>query len=355
MPTQYQYRYVTLTKETAAYGTADTLVLTGEVDDESLQHQFDMMSRSDMSYMGVKKALAGKTHSEGGINLVCQPDDFCAMILRGVYNSYTFNDGSATEAHVMTESVALNTGTAAAQYLQQLPSFNVLVGREDKQHLYTGMCISRVSMSANVGEYVTMSADFTGQAEAATDTLLSPTFDGGADDGMHFAQADVFFDSGTGGIPASAGDLVKSFSIEWNTNLNTDSCTGLGSRVYTVRPAPQMREITGSLEFSRPIIGAGAALGPNDEPAYQAAQAVAGLIYEESTTTRHAITLVLTDTADPVNTLTIEINKVIWDAPTMNVSGRDASTMSLGFTALVDTTGTMSKVSWGNSSAVSLA
>tara|TARA_R110000737_G_scaffold351211_1_gene392708 strand:+ start:918 stop:1967 length:1050 start_codon:yes stop_codon:yes gene_type:complete len=349
MPTQYQYRYVTLTKETHVYGTAGALALTGEVDDESIQHQFDMMSRSDMSYMGVKKALAGKTHSEGGINLVCQPDDFCAMILRGVYNDYTFTGSSLTASHVMTESTAVNTGTAAVQYLQQLPSFNVLVGREDKLHLYTGMCISRVSMAANVGEYVTMSADFTGQAEGSLATLVVPTFDGGATDGMHFAQADVFFDNGTGVAPTSAGELVKSFSLEWNTNLNTDSCTGLGSRVYTVRPAPQMREITGSIEFSRPVITAS-----NDEPDYAAAQAVAGLIYDPAST-GVAIKLVLTDTATVVNTLTIEINKVIWDAPTMNVSGRDASTMSLGFTALVDAGGIMSKVSWGNSSAQTLA
>jgi hypothetical protein len=350
MPTQYQYRYVTLTKETSTYGAAGALSLTGEVDDESIQHQFDMMTRSDMSYMGAKKALAGKTHSEGGINLVCQPDDFCAMILRGVYNDYTFNASSLTASHVMTESTAVNTGIASAQYLQQLPSFNVLVGREDNAHLYTGMCITRVSMAANVGEYVTMSADFTGRQEGSLAALTIPTFDGGATDGMHFAQADVFFDDGSGAsAPTSAGELIKSFSIEWNTNLNTDSCTGLGSRVYTVRPAPQMREITGTLEFSRPVMTAS-----NDEPDYAAAQNSEGLIYDPATP-RTAIKLVLTDTATPVNTLTIEIKKVIWDAPTMNVSGRDASTMSLGFTALVDAGGIMSKVSWGNSSAQTLA
>tara|TARA_R110001599_G_scaffold63514_3_gene176910 strand:+ start:5252 stop:6301 length:1050 start_codon:yes stop_codon:yes gene_type:complete len=349
MPTQYQYRYVTLTKETEVYGTAGAVSLTGEVDDESIQHQYDMMARSDMSYLGTKKALAGKTHSEGGINLVCQPDDFCAMILRGVYNSYTFTTGSATVAHVMTESTAVNTGSAAAQYLQQLPSFNVKVGREDKTHLYTGMCISRVSMAANVGEYVTMSADFVGRQEGTLTALTVPTFDGGADDGMHFAQAEVFFDDGSGTAPTDAGDLIKSFSLEWNTNLNTDSCCGLGSRVYTVRPAPQLREITGTLEFSRPVITAS-----NDEPDYAAAQNSAGLIYDPAAA-RMAIKLVLTDTASPVNTLMIEINKVIWDAPVMNVSGRDASTMSLGFTALVDAGGIMSKVSWGNSSTQTLA
>lgn len=349
MPSQYQNRYVTLIKETEVYGTADTLILTGEVDDESIQHQFDMMARTDMSHMGVKKALAGKAHSEGGVNLVCQPDDFCAMILRGVYNNYTHSSGSATAAHVMTESAAVNTGTAAAQYLQQLPSFNIKVGREDKTHLYTGMCISRVSMAANVGEYVTMSADFTGRQEGSLTGLVAPTFDGGSVDGMHFAQAEVFFDDGSGTAPVSAGELIKSFTLEWNTNLNTDTCTGLGSRVYTVRPAPQRREITGTLEFSRPLISAS-----NDEPDYSAAQTPEGLIYAP-TPSRMAIKLVLTDTATPVNTLTIEVNKVIWDAPVMNVSGRDASTMSLGFTALVDTNGIMSKVSWGNSSTTDLS
>ena len=43
--------------------------------------------------------------------------------------------------------------------------------------------------------------------------------------------------------------------------------------------------------------------------------------------------------------LFIEIHKVRWEAPTNNVSGRDQSSMSLSFVALVDAALAMSNVS----------
>ena len=410
MPTNYQYRYVTLIKEDSYATVGSGLSLTGEVDDESVAHQFDLMTRGDMSYLGAKKSVVGKTHSEGGINLVCQPDDFSAMLLRGVYNSYQLNSGTS---HYMHETMGIATG---------LPSFTLKIGREDAEHTYAGMCLTRVSMAANVGEYVTMSADFTGRGETPVVGVLStaPTFSGGEDDGFHFVGAEVFFDDGTVAKPVSAGADVKSFSLEWNTNLNTDTSYALGSRTCAKQPAPQMREITGSLEFSRPVLAVAPALGPNDEPAYQAAQTAAGLIYDSAITTlldgavtagatsitvdatanfistggtatigndtfiytsatgttisgipasgdgaiaahadnsvvtagRPAIQLKLTSGAKIV---TIDVQKVIWDSPTMNVSGRDASSMSLGFTALVDVGHRMSTVTWANQSTVSLA
>ena len=338
MPTNYQYRYVELIKE-ASYGViAGGISVTGEVDDESLQHQFDLMTRADMSYLGAKKSLAGKTHSEGGINLVCQPDDFCAMIMRGIYNKYTFATGTS---HLFEEDMAVATG---------LPSFGLKIGRELKEHLYTGMCITRVSMSANVGEYVTMSADFTGLAEddgTPASLNTSPTFVGGTEDGYHFAGAEVFFDNGA--TTTNAGALIKSFSIEWNTNLNTDSCTGLGSRVYSVQPAPQMREITGTLEFSRPVMAAPSPV--TEQPTYYDTQTAAGLVYDPAGSL-YAINLRLTSGAKIVN---IYVNKCIWEAATNNVSGREASSMSLSFTALVDADDVMSSVLWTTQSATTLA
>ena len=94
MSSNFAYRYVALRPEhttvsgARSYGTAslgtDSTVF-GEVDDESFQHMFDLLTRNDMSHYGVSKSLNGKEYSEGGLNLVAQGDDFCGMLFYGVY------------------------------------------------------------------------------------------------------------------------------------------------------------------------------------------------------------------------------------------------------------------------------
>ena len=336
MTSNFAFRYVSLTPEhttstgARSYGTASgggSATFIGEVDDESIQHRFDLLTRADMSRYGAAKSLNGKEHSEGGINLVLQPDDFCGLLFYGVYgdkstansSAYTFTAGSGgTDPDV-------HTWTEAADHL--LPSFTMEVGREVKEHTYTGMCLTRLSLSAAVGEYVSISADFVGKAESASSTLnASPTFVGGSVDGMHFKDATVTFS--TAGSTTTAATNIKSVSLEWSMNLDTDSACSLGSNTYVRQPAMQMREITGTIEFSNDEVVA------TEIPDYFDVTASGGLLYDGGSAPAIRLSF---QGASADDLLEIQIHKVRWEAPTNNVSGRDHSSLSLGFVALVDT------------------
>ena len=343
MSSNFAYRYVSLTPEhttssgARSYGTASAgsdAELFGEVDDESFAHMFDLLTRSDMSHYGANKSLNGKEYSEGGINLVAQGDDFCGMLFYGAYgdnstaNSAAYTFDGTTETHTMKEGKD-----------HILPSFTIKVGREDKEHTYIGMCLSRLSLSAAVGEYVTMSADFNGKAESAQGTLESTvTYTGSGADGLHFADGVIKFSSD--GAANSVVASIKSISFELNTNLNTDDACSIGSQTYSRQPEPQMREITGSVEFSRPVITADTA---TDNPSYDQLIASDGLLYDGDAA-QPAIRLKFTNAGAGV--LQFDIHKCRWEAPSMNVSGRDSSTMTVNFVALVDfTTNIMSTAS----------
>ena len=345
MSSNFTNRYVVITPEHTtthgirSYGTKSagaSADIAGEVDDESVSHNFDLMTRSDMSRYGAAKSLNGKEYSEGGLNLVAQPDDFLGMLLFGVYGdnaaanstAFTFTAGTgASDPDVITM-------TEAADHL--LPSFTLEVGREDKEHTYTGMCMSRLSLSAAHGEYVTVSADFNGKAESAISALSTVTYAGAGVDGFHFANGTVTFYDGT---TTTASTQIKSISMEYSVNLDTDSACSIGSRTYVRQPAMQMREITGTVEFSRNVIDN----GTTGEPEYEEVTATGGLLYTGNATTP-AIKLVFQG-ASADDELAIEIHKVRWEAPTNNVSGRDQSSMSLSFVALVDANLAMSNVS----------
>ena len=345
MSSNFTNRYVVITPEHTtthgirSYGTKSagaSADIAGEVDDESVSHMFDLMTRSDMSRYGAAKSLNGKEYSEGGLNLVAQPDDFLGMLLYGVYgdnaaansSAFTFTAGSGgTDPDVITM-------TEAADHL--LPSFTLEVGREDKEHTYTGMCLSRLSLNAAHGEYVTVSADFNGKAESAISALSTVTYAGAGVDGFHFANGTVTFYDGT---TTTASTQIKSISLEYAVNLDTDSACSIGSRTNVRQPAMQMREITGTVEFSRNVIDN----GTTGEPEYEEVTATGGLLYT-GTASNPAIKLVFQG-ATAEDELFIEIHKVRWEAPTNNVSGRDQSSMSLSFVALVDANLTMSNVS----------
>ena len=342
MSSNFAYRYVSITPEhttstgARSYGTASAMTahgskIFGEVDDESVAHMFDLMTRADMSRYGAAKSLNGKEHSEGGVNLVIQADDFCGLLFYGAY-------GDNAAANSAKYAVTSNKHTMSEGLDHILPSFTIEVGREDKEHTYTGMCLSRISVSGTVGEYATMSADFMGKAESAVSALATPTFAGATLEGLHFAEGEVSFSSDNSTQVAST--TIKSISIEISTNLNTDDACSIGNRTYVRQPEPQMREITGSIEFSRPSIGT--ALGAaNQDPQYELITAIGGEEYD-GTLTKPAISLKFTQSATAV--LKIEIPKVRWEAPSMNVSGRDSTTMSLNFVALVDNNFAMSEV-----------
>lgn len=331
MSSNFQYRYLALTPEhttvtgARSYGTASagaSARVYGEVDDESFAHMFDLLTRADMSRYGAAKSVNGKEYSEGGLNLVAQADDFCGMLL---YAAFGDNAGAASSAYTVVSNT--HTWTEATDHI--LPSFTIEVGREDNEHTYTGMCLSRLSISGTVGEYATISADFNGKAESATSSLATPTFVGASSDGLHFADGEIKFSLDGGSNTASA--LVKSISLELNTNLNTDDACSIGSQTYTRQPEPQMREITGSVEFSRPVMATDIT---TDAPAYNDLIANEGLLYDGTAAGDPAIKLRFYNGSGE---LYFSVRKCRWEAPSLNVSGRDSSTMTVNFVALVDT------------------
>jgi len=331
MADQFANRYVFLTPEqttnqtnqTATYGTASGMnaynsaksatYLGGEVDDESISHQFEVMYRADMSRFGAAKSQQGKEYSEGSLSFAMQPDMFMAAHFYGVYGG---EPAVSTGEHTFTEVTN-----------KSLPSYTIHVGRDEKEHKYEGMCLNRLGLSANLGEYVMVSSDWVGKSESAVATLATPTFCGAGVDALHFRQCSVKFNE-----DAQASTLVKSISIDWNMNLDTDNACALGSVTYVRQPTPGMREITGSIEFAKVIHSA-----VESEPTYTQMITSGGLTMDpEAASDDYAIQLLITDGTSPC---TIDLYKVRWEAVTSSVSSRDTQTMSMNFTALYDSDG----------------
>ena len=313
-------RYVSIEKE-SSYGTEPSgTPLYGEVDDESFQHTYDLLTRQDMSRSIASKSVTGTEYSEGGINMAVQVDDFVGNVLAAFFPVTAYGSSTHTFDEPSTSSHAYN-------------SYTLRVGREQKEHTYTGMVGSNLSISASVGEYVMMSADFIGKAETATSALSTATFDGDATDALYFANGTVLFDDGASGAPAASAS-VKSFSFEVNLNRDTDNAYALGTNTYNRAPPAQRREITGTIEFNTVLYGDQTL----DEPDYDALVAADGLSYSDAATDP-TITLYLQDeTADASTFLKVHFYHVRFEAPTASVSGRDTNTMSVGFVGLYDAT-----------------
>ena len=334
MANQFALRYVklvpeqtssaaTLTDANQIYGTASDMTdydavagqpdyIGGEVDDESITHQFEVLYRSDMSRFGQAKSQQGKEYSEGGINFAMQADMFMGCHWYGVYGG----TGSSVPA------VSSGTHTFTEGNTHRLPSFTMKVGRDEKEHTYTGMCINRLGISASLNEYIMVSADYVGKAESAVGAIDNATvFCGRAVDGMHFADAQVKFNN-----DSTASTLVKSITCDWNMNLDTDMACTLGNTTYVRKPMNGLREITGSVEFAKVVHTA-----VESEPTYTQMITEGGLEVNNSGATDPALGITLTDGTSPTY---IELYKVRWEAPSANVSGRDSQTMSLNFTAL---------------------
>jgi len=352
MTSNFEYRYFAMTPEqetvtgnrtgdgtdaaaSAGFGTASVMTasgkMIGEIDDESIQYRFDLMTRADVSRYGAAKSVNGKEYSEGGINFVAQPDDLLGLCFYGIYG----------DALAVTTTPPTGGGYTISSFVHTwkehknnvLPSFTLEVGREEKEHTYTGMCINRLSLNCSHGEYVTMSADFTGKSESGVTTLASPTFGGAALDGFHFADGTVTFsDDGTN---ESTSTKIKSISMEFNMNLDTDAACSIGDRTYLRQPEPQMREITGTVEFSdASTTSSFGGSGTVTVPGYDMLLTSGGKLFNGDTA-EPAIMLSLTN---GTQSLALGIRKVRWEAPTANISGRDTQTLSLNFVALVDVT-----------------
>lgn len=339
MTSNFANRYVSITPEhttstgVRSYGTKSVMTATGalfgEVDDESIAYQFDLMTRADMSRYGAAKSVNGKEYSEGGLNLVMQPDDTLGLLLYALYGDNTTLNSTGYVVSSFTHTWKETTDLI-------LPSFTIEVGREEKEHTYTGMCLQSLSISASHGEYATISADFTGKSESALSTLVAaPTFGGAALDGFHFAEGTVEFSDD--GVASSTSANVKSISLEFSTNLDTDAACSIGSRTYLRQPQPQMREITGTVEFST----SQDSVGETNTPDYETALSTGGKIFDGAIA-HPAVQLTFTNATQ---SLEIGIQKVRWEAPQSNVSGRDTSTLTMSFVALLDvSSGVMSQM-----------
>ena len=303
----FNNRYVGLVKE-ASYGTDPTSgYVFGEVDDESMKHTYDVMQRTDMSRYGTAKSNTGKEFSEGDINMAMLADNFTGLILTGLFPTDTVTGSSPTYTHTFTEA-----GTDR--------SFTMLVGREEKEHTYTGIAVDSMSVSANINEYAMISASFMGKAESALANIgaSSPAFN--TADPLYFADAKVFFNGDT-----TASNLVKSISFDINMNRDGDNACGLGDATYTRLPPFQRREISGSIEFNKIVHTAA-----ESEPTYAELTSADGLELKGS-----GIELkVQFGDESTADVLTFNFYKIRFEAPDANVSGRDTQTMTVPFIAL---------------------
>tara|TARA_Y100000361_G_C11154538_1_gene343246 strand:+ start:1470 stop:2459 length:990 start_codon:yes stop_codon:yes gene_type:complete len=306
----FNNRYVALKKE-SAYGTATGSYVFGEVDDESIRHQYDILTREDMSRYGAAKTVTGKEYSGGDINMAMLNDDFTGHLLKGIMGTSAVGSVSGgLYPHTFTEA-----GT--------LPSFTLMVSREDKEHLYNGCVVDSMSVSASLNEYATVGFSMMGRSEnigalAAVGTT-SPTFPD-ALPALYFSNAKVFFNA-----DANSTNAVKSISFDINLNRDDENACALGSTTYTQAPPAQRREISGTIEFNQVIHTA-----IESDPTYTELVTADGLELSGS-----GIELKVQFGDDTTaDLLTFNFYKIRFEAPDANVSGRDTNTMSVGFQAL---------------------
>ena len=317
---EFLNRYVSIEKE-STYGTEPSgTPVYGEVDDESLATTYDLMTRQDMSRPISAKSVTGTERSEGDINLAIQVDDFVGNLLYSFFPQDTKTTSGSANIHTLTEPSL--TSASAGVY----PSFTVRVGREEKEHTFTGMMTNSLSISATVGEYAMMSVGFVGKSESATASLATPTFDGVSLDALYFANGEVSFDDGS--TDGSAVATVKSFSFDINLNRDTANAYGIGNATYGRAPPAQRREITGTIEFNKVISTSSAA-----EPTYDGLVASDGLAYNDGAAP--SMKLKLKDEAG-ADFIDFDFFNVRFEAPEASVSGRDTNTMTVNFVGLYD-------------------
>lgn len=323
---EFNNRYISIQKEGSTYGSTGSggTEVYGEIDDESLAHRYDLLTRQDMSRAISSKSVTGTEYSEGGFNLAAQLDPFLANVLRAFFHdAWGSGDGYT---HTFIEPVGEEV----------LPSFTIQVGREQYEHTFTGMVGSSLSISASVGEYVMVSANFVGKAESATGALQTASFGGDALDALYFSNGTVTFNDGTGSDNTTASATVKSFSLDISMNRDTDNAYALGDSTYSRKPPAQRREITGTLELNQVVYGA---TPTGDDPSYDNLIAADGDMYNAAGVNNPAIKIVLNEESGS-DKLEIQLYKVRFEAPDANVSGRDTNTMTVNFVALYDTTDT---------------
>lgn len=320
---EFLNRYVSLEKE-STYGTEPSgSPIYGEVDDESLATKHDLLTRQDMSRPIIGKSVTGSEYSDGDINLAMQVDDFVGNLLYAFFpQDTTSNPSGSIYKHILTEPSL--TSPSAGVY----PSYTVRVGREEKEHTFTGMVANSLSLSASVGEYVMLTVGFLGKSESAPAALATATYDGAALDALYFANGTVKFDDGSSSAPAASAS-VKSISFDINLNRDTDNAYAIGDASYRRAPPAQRREISGTIEFNKVLYGDQSL----DEPDYDALVAADGVQYNDGTDA--VMTLDFLDEAG-ADFIKFEFFNIRFEAPEASVSGRDTNTMTVNFVGLYD-------------------
>ena len=309
-------RYVSIEKETT-YGTdPDSAPKYGEVDDESLKHTYETLVKEDMSRFAAQKVVRGKEYCEGSLNAVMMTDDFTALLIRGMYATDTVTGAADPYTHTMEE------GTSSSHVY---PSFSLHVGRTARDHTFTGMTVNRMSVSASVGEFTSMSFDLQGQGEAASSaTMKTPTYP--TNDPCFFANADVFFNN-----DSTKAASVKSMDFEISVDRDLDSGFSLGDLTLVQAPPVTRRSASGTIEFNKAVYTAS-----NNEPTYDQLTQNSGstFLYDASASGETALKMVFEETTN--RDITFSFFKVFFEAPDASVTGRDHQTMTTPFMALYE-------------------
>ena len=311
----------------------------GMVDDESFRGVYDIIERNDMSNPVVSQTVRGKFYSEGSVNMALDNSEFAARILSGIFPMDTVSTPTGSvKLHTMTPINHANGYNASATY----PVFTIYVMRDERMHLYPSMSVNRVSLSASVGEYVSMSADLVGMApgshasndgsaiEAATIAAFASNGEGPHNqEPIHFVNSKIYFANN-----ATASQIVSSFDVEFNLNRDIDGSYGLGSDTCVRAPPPQKLSVTGNIEFMRPTSSGGSTNNsPLDEPDMDSLLDTAAGSLSNPGSGNDAIKL---EFGTGNELITLEMYSLRFGAPESNLSGRDTQTMRIPFTALYD-------------------
>jgi len=244
----------------------------------------------------------------------------------------TDKDGKATGI-TGSPSLTMALGTVATEHIfneptlstHAYPSYSMRVGREGKEHTFTGMVATKLGVSANLNEYVMATVDWVGKNEEAPTTLQTNVpFAGLNTDALHFADAEVYFADN-----ANKTIKVQQVSFEININRDNDSAYAVGNRSFTRAPPTRTREITGTLEFNEVIHTTSTA-----EPTYSELTG-SGVHILQPDLGAGAIRLKFKNESG-TEYLEFEFYNVRFEAPEASVSGRDPNRMSVGFQAFFD-------------------
>ena len=209
------------------------------------------------------------------------------------------------------------------------PSFTIRIGREAKEHTFTGMCATKMNITANLNEYVMASVDWLGQSEAAPATIQTTGLAFSTADAMHFSRAELYVDGSL-----SKNTKILSINLEININRDLDSAYAVGQSTITRMPPSRTREITGTMEFNEIVYDD--TTGTTREPTYQELATDSNSVHSiQSGSGIPSLKFVFVgDTAG--DEIHIELYNVRFEAPEASVSGRDPARMTVGFQAFHD-------------------